>query len=143
MARLTINESADGYSDSVTLTADDFTVAAGNTTTVVSIPVTAGMVIAGAALIVDTAFAGVGAATFKVGTDSGSGTNDSEGLIEAIAVNATGIRAVNTGDELDNTTKNRTVVTGTGNIIVTASTAIGGVATAGKARLLLDIKRVA
>ena len=50
MSRLTINESADGYTDKIILSPGDFTTAAGNTTTQVDIPVKKGDVIYGAAL---------------------------------------------------------------------------------------------
>ncbi len=142
MSRLTVNAAQSGYTDEIVLDPNDFTVAAGNTTTLINIPVKKGDVVDGAALEVTEAFAGVGSATFSVGSDASTGTDDVDSLIVAIAVNALNTVA-NTGDSLDGTTTPRLVCAADGNLEVVASTAIGGVATAGKARLLLSIKRIA
>ena len=144
MARLTVNESGtSGYTDEVIVKPGDFTTAAGNTTTTISIPVADGDVCDGVALKVTTAFAGIGAATLDVGSDSNSGVNDIDGLIDAFAINATGAVA-NSGDYLDGTTAQRAVFTGTGNIVITGTPGSGAMAdaTAGELKVLLSIKRV-
>tara|TARA_Y100000114_G_scaffold112847_1_gene106711 strand:- start:2306 stop:2746 length:441 start_codon:yes stop_codon:yes gene_type:complete len=144
MARLTVNEAGtSSYTDQIDVKPSDFTVAAGNTTTTISIPVAAGDVCVGAAVKVTTAFAGIGSATLDVGSDSGSGVNDIDGLIDALAINSTGAVA-NSGDQLDGTTKDRAVFTGSGNIVITGTPGSGAMAdaTAGELKVLLDIKRL-
>ena len=144
MARLTVNESGtSGYTDEVIVKPSDFTTAAGNTTTTISIPVADGDVCDGVALKVTTAFAGIGAATLDVGSDANSGVDDIDGFIDAFAINSTGAVA-NSGDYLDGTTAQRAVFTGTGNIVITGTPGSGAMAdaTAGELKVLLSIKRV-
>lgn len=147
MARLTINEAGtSGYTDEIILTPSDFTTAAGNTTTVVNVPIKKGDVIDGAAINVTEVYS-TGSATVKVGTDSGSGVNDDDGLITATRVDQlntnanSGSRLSIAGDDSAATDTSRVVATGDGNVVITASTALNG-DTTGKLRILLSIKRI-
>ena len=148
MSRLTINEAAgSGYTDEIVLSPNDLTTDAGNTTTVVSLPIAKGDVIDGAAINVTEVYS-TGSATIKVGTDSGSGVNDDDGLITATRVDQLNTVA-NSGTRLSVTgvdggsaaNSARVVATGPGNVLITASTALNG-DTSGKVRILLSIKRI-
>ena len=147
MARLTVNEAGmTGYTDEIILTPGDFTTAAGNSTTVVSIPVKEGDVIDGAALKVVDTFS-TASRTFKIGTDSNTGVNDDDGLIVAVRVDQsniaanTGARLSIAGDDSAASDTARVVCTGDGNIDITASGDMSG-DTSGKVRVLLSIKRI-
>ena len=148
MARNTINESAgSGYTDEIVLSPEDFTTAAGNTTTVVNVGIKKGDVIDGAAINVTEVFS-TGSATIKVGTDSNSGVNDDDGLITATRVDQlntvanSGSRLVVTGADGGAATDTaRLVATGDGNVVITASAALND-DTTGRVRILLSIKRI-
>jgi len=148
MSRLTINESADGYTDKIILSPGDFTTAAGNTTTLVNIPVKKGDVIHGAALNISEAFSV--SSNLSVGYDAaidGSGVK-AEGLILNSNVNTVQIK-VDTGLGLSPTidtsgssvTALKVVAAADGNITVTSASALD-VSTTGELTLQLAIRRL-
>ena len=150
MARLTVNEAAgSGYTDEIILTPSDFTTSAGNTTTVVKVPVKSGDLIDAVALVVTEAFSTssnitIGPDANAVDGDSaGDGsTADADGFIEADNANATGT-SVNTGDLIDDgggAGENRFKVHTDGFITITSVSALND-DTSGKMRVLLSIKR--
>ena len=144
MSRLTINESADGYSDKITLTPGDFTTAAGNTTTLVNIPVKAGDVIDGAVLNITEAFSV--SSNVSVGYDGdvnpAAGSAVDEGFIANSNANTVQLK-VNTGSALDDggdANNTRIVAAADGNVFVKSANALD-VSTSGKLTVLLSIKR--
>ena len=141
MSRLTINEAGtSGYTDEFVLSASDFTAAAGHAAQLINIPVKKGDVIDGAAIEVTTAFVGLSSPTLTVGSDASVGPDDATSLMEAVAIDALNT-AANTGDDLDGTTATRVIANADGNLEVVGNVDISA-ATAGKARLLLSIKRI-
>jgi hypothetical protein len=143
MSRLTINESANGYTDKIILTPGDFTTAAGNSTTQVDIPVAIGDVIDGAAMQITEAFSVNH--NIKVGYDADvtAGAAVTEAFIANKASNATST-AVNTGSHLDDggdANNTRVVATGAGNITIISAGDLS-VSTSGKIVLQLSIKRI-
>lgn len=145
MARLTINESADGYSDEIVLTPSDFTTAAGNTTTLVNVGVKAGDVIDGAALVISEAFSV--SSNVSVGYDGdvnpAAGTAVNEGFIANSNANTTQTK-VNTGSALDDggdANNTRIVAAADGNVFIKSANALD-VSTSGRMKVLLSIKRV-
>tara|TARA_A100000171_G_C2016539_1_gene89003 strand:+ start:83 stop:514 length:432 start_codon:yes stop_codon:yes gene_type:complete len=141
MSRLTINEAGtSGYTDEIILTAGDFTAAAGNAAQLINLPVKKGDVIDGAAIEVTTAFVGLSSPTLTVGSDSSVAPDDATSLMEAVAIDALST-AANTGDNLDGTTNRAIVAAADGNLEIHGNVDISA-ATAGKARLLLSIKRI-
>ena len=143
MARLTVNEAGtSGYTDEIILTPNDFTTAAGNTTTVVNFPVEAGDTIDNCALVITEAFSVN--VNMTIGPDSNvlSG-GDADGFIENVATNATST-TVNSGDLLDDgggANESKVVAAAAGNITITASGALDG-ATSGSMRVLFSVKRI-
>jgi|TARA_R100000081_G_C4815619_1_gene174742 hypothetical protein len=145
MARLTVNEAgASGYTDELILTPNDFTTAAGNTTTVVNFPVKAGDLIDAVALVKTEAFST--SSNITIGPDAnavdGGSTADPDGFIEATNANATGT-LVNTGDLVDDgggAGENRFKVHTDGNITITSVSALDG-DSQGKMRVLFSVKR--
>ena len=142
MARLTINESADGYSDEIVLTPSDFTTAAGNTTTQVNVAVKAGDVIDGAALVISEAFSV--SSNISVGHDDSVGASEvDEAFIANSNANTTQTK-VNTGSALDDggdANNTRIVAAADGNIQIKSASALDG-STSGRMKVLLSIKRV-
>lgn len=148
MSRLTINESADGYTDKIILSPGDFTTAAGNTTTQVNIPVKAGDVIYGAALNITEAFSV--SSNLKVGYDATvtAGAAATEAFILNSNVNTAQVK-VDTGASLSNVidtsgssaTALKVVAAADGNITVISASALD-VSTSGKLTLQLAIRRL-
>jgi hypothetical protein len=142
MSRLTINESADGYTDKITLTPGDFTTAAGNTTTQVNVGVKEGDVIDGVALNISEAFSV--SSNLSVGHDDNVGASEvDEAFIANANVNTAQIK-VNTGSALDDggeANNTRIVAAADGNIQIKSASALDG-STSGKLTILLSIKRI-
>ena len=146
MSRLTVNEAGTtGYTDEIILTPGDFTTAKGNTTTQVNVPVKAGDVIDGAALVISEAFST--SSNLSVGYDGNvnpaSGSAVDEGFILNSNVNTVQTK-VNTGSALDDNgdAQNiRIVANADGNIQIKSASALDG-DTSGKLKVLLSIKRV-
>ena len=144
MSRLTVNAAGtSGYTDEIILTPGDFTTAAGNTTTLVNIPVKEGDVIDGVCLDITEAFSI--SSNITIGAEAAiiPGSVDPDGFIEAVNANAVAVKT-NTGDLVDDggeASNTRVVVVADGNITVTSASALD-VSTSGKMRLLLSIKRV-
>ena len=142
MSRLTINESADGYTDKIILTPGDFTTAAGNTTTQVNVAVKEGDVIDGVALNISEAFSV--SSNLSVGHDDNVGASEvDEAFIANSNVNTTQIK-VNTGSALDDggdANNTRIVAAADGNIQIKSASALDG-STSGKLTILLSIKRI-
>ncbi len=148
MSRLTINESADGYTDKIILSPGDFTTAAGNTTTQVNIPVKKGDVIYGAALNITEAFSV--SSNLKVGYDATvtAGSAATEAFILNSNVNTAQVK-VDTGASLSNVidtsgssaTALKVVAAADGNITVISASALD-VSTSGKLTLQLAIRRL-
>jgi hypothetical protein len=146
MARLTINEAAaSGYTDEVILTPNDFTTAAGNTTTLVNIPVKQGDVIDGVCLDITEAFSV--SSNVSVGYDGdvnpAAGTAVDEGFVANSNAN-TAQTKTNTGSALDDggeASNVRIVAAADGNVFIKSASALDG-STSGSMRVLLSIKRV-
>jgi hypothetical protein len=143
MARLTVNEAGtSGYTDELVLTPADFTTAAGNTTTVVKFPVSAGDLIDAVALVKTEAFSTSSNITIGPDSDARSAGASANGFVEATNANATGT-LVNTGDLLDDgggANENRFKADADGNITITAASALDG-DSQGKMRVLFSVKR--
>jgi len=146
MSRLTINEAAaSGYTDEVILTPSDFTTAAGNTTTLVNIPVKQGDVIDGVCLDITEAFSV--SSNVSVGYDGdvnpgGSGVVN-EGFIANSNANTVQTKT-NTGSALDDggdASNVRIVAAADGNVYLKSANPLD-VSTSGKMKILLSIKRV-
>jgi hypothetical protein len=146
MSRLTINEAAaSGYTDEVILTPSDFTTAAGNTTTLVNIPVKQGDVIDGVCLDITEAFSV--SSNVSVGYDGdvnpASGSAVDEGFVANSNAN-TAQTKTNTGSALDDggdASNVRIVAAADGNVFIKSASALDG-STSGSMRVLLSIKRV-
>ena len=141
MARLTINEAGtSGYTDEIILTPSDFTTAAGNTTTLVTVPVKQGDVIYGAAVEVVEAFSTDTDLTVGTDADVDGTAADADSLITAIAVETVGGKAANTGADI---TAGAGPLTADddGNINIVAGSALND-DTSGKIRVLLGIRRI-
>lgn len=142
MARVTINEYSNGYSDEIILKPGDFT----NTTAAaetISIPVNAGDVISAVTVQTVTAFSGgsLNAVSLTVGGTPGG----ADGLIEAYdAFTGGDSLAYNTGDDLDGTTTYSYQFPSNDFIDIVVTPTDDGLkdATAGEVRILLDIKRI-
>lgn len=142
MARVTINEYSNGYSDEIILKPGDFsnTEAAAET---ISIPVNAGDVISAVTVQTVTAFSGgsLSAASLTIGgTPTGAA-----GLIEAYdAFTGGDSLAYNTGDDLDGTVTYSYQFPSADFIDIVVTPTGDGLkdATAGEVRILLDIKRI-
>ena len=150
MSRLTINEqAATGYTDEIILTPSDFTTEAGNTTTLVNVPVKKGDVIHGAAVEVTEVFS-TGSATIAVGFDASvtAGSADPDAFVEEVRVDQLNTSAddgasliVNGADGGAATNLSRIVAAADANLTLTASTALNA-DTSGKLRVLLAIRRI-
>jgi|TARA_X000001316_G_C918965_1_gene33073 hypothetical protein len=144
MARLTINEAGtSGYTDEIILTPSQFTTAAGNTTTLVNVPVKEGDVIDGVCLDITEAFSVSSNITIGAEAAIVPGSADPDGFIEAVNANAVAVKT-NTGDLIDDggeASNTRVVVVADGNITINAASALD-VSTSGSMRVLLSIKRV-
>ena len=142
MARVTINEYSNGYSDEIVLKRGDFVGTAAGAETI-SIPVNAGDVIKSAVVQTVTAFSGgsLSAVSLTVGGTPGG----ADGIIEAYdAFTGGDALAYNTGDDLDGTTTYSYQFAADDTIdIVVMATGDGMLnATEGEVRILLDIARV-
>ena len=146
MARLTINEAAgSGYTDEIVLTPNDFTTNAGNTTTLVNVPVKTGDVIDGVALVITEAFSV--SSNVSVGYDGdvnpAAGTAVNEGFVANANANTVQTK-VNTGSALDDggdASNVRIVAAADGNVFVKSANALD-VSTSGSMRVLISIKRI-
>ena len=144
MSRLTVNEAGtSGYTDEIKLSPSDFTIAAGNTTTQVLIPVKQGDVIEGAALNITEAFSV--SSNVKVGYDVTvtAGAAVTEAFILNSNANTAQIK-VDTGSALDDggdANNTKVVAAADGNISVIAASALD-VSTSGEMTLLLRIRRL-
>ena len=140
MSRLTVNEAGtSGYTDEIVLTPADFTAAAGNTTTKVTFGVNEGDVIYGAAVEVTEAFSVDTDLTVGTDADVDGSSADADSLITAQAVETLGV-STNTGADIV-AGAGPLVVAADGNIEIEAGSALD-VATSGKLRVLLGIRRI-
>ena len=141
MARVTVNEYSNGYSDEIILTALDFnnTTAAAETITV---PVNAGDVVRGAAIQTVTAFSGGSLSAVSITVGDG---DDADGYLAAYdAFSGGDSTAANSGDLLDGTTSYFKVYSSDDTIDITVTPTGDGMADAeaGEVRILLDIARL-